>query len=1138
MPTIYDNMSAGHMLLDALKNVMEGSVAADFCVGYFNLRGWEHLAPLADRFPGTDDSCCRVLVGMERPPEEEAREVTRAVRHEELLDPPTVKRLQRKVAESFRRQLEFGIPTNQAEAALRRLAQHLRAGKVRVKLFLRHPLHAKLYLVHRTDSVAPLVGYVGSSNLTQSGLLKNGELNVDVLEQDAARKLHDWFHEYWEDRYSLDISAELADLIENSWVREELVRPFLVYLKMVYHLSQDARAGEQEFRLPGDLAGKLLAFQTRAVSLAAHHLHRRGGVLLGDVVGLGKTYTATAIARIFQEDEGSDTLILCPKNLQTMWQQYVEENGLIAKVVPISLAQRVLPELRRYRLVIIDESHNLRNREGARYQAIRDYIERNEPRCLLLTATPYNKQYLDLSNQLRLFLDERKNLGVRPEKHFQQEREEDFTARFQALPTSLVAFEQSDHTDDWRDLLRLYMVRRTRRFIMDSYAEFDPARNRHFLRFPDGRPNYFPVRQPCNLTFALDEGDPCDQYARLYRQEVVDLINSLLLPRYGLAFYVDDRRAERASAAEARIMEDLSRGGLRLMGFCRTNLFKRLESSGHSFILSVRRHILRNMVTLHAVENGLPVPIGTQDAGMLDPSVSDRDDEEAQQDLFEAGEEAPLEAAEEAALLAPSGSSDSLDAFARRAAQVYRQYETEFRGRFRWLAPEYFTADLARALRGDSQALCGLLTDAGAWDPGRDAKLDALEKLLIQDHPDEKVLVFTQFADTAEYLADELKRRGVQSVRSVTGSDGDPTALARRFSPRSNGYEARLGGEELRVLIATDVLSEGQNLQDCHCVVNFDLPWAIIRLIQRAGRVDRIGQEHDTIQVYSFLPAEGVERIIDLYARLRQRLVENGEVVGTDEQFFDEEFEGQVRDLYAERAGALDDIDDDNEVDLASMCLQIWNSASEADRKAVLALPPKVYAARAHCCAPENPPGVLVYLRTTDGNDTLVRVGAGCQVLSQSLSGILREAACAPETPALSRSEEHHTLVAKAVEAAATDENLTGGRLGPPRSVRRRTYERLRTYFDLNRANNLFAGETLARALDAIMRYALTSRARDTLGRQLRLGVTDEAFAEIVMRLYEEDRLVEVVAESDDREPEIVCSIGLRSPEEGSAPNA
>ena len=155
-------------------------------------------------------------------------------------------------------------------------------------------------------------------------------------------------------------------------------------------------------------------FNPQRSKSAAHHLNRRGGVLIGDVVGLGKTLMGTALARIFEDDYDLETLIICPKNLVKMWEDYRDEYRLRARVLSISQVISKLPDLRRYRLVLIDESHNLRNREGKRYRAIQEYIGENESKVILLSATPYNKTYLDLSSQLRLFVDENGDLGIRP----------------------------------------------------------------------------------------------------------------------------------------------------------------------------------------------------------------------------------------------------------------------------------------------------------------------------------------------------------------------------------------------------------------------------------------------------------------------------------------------------------------------------------------------------------------------------------------------------------------------------------------------------------------------------------------------------------------------------------------------------
>ena len=167
-----------------------------------------------------------------------------------------------------------------------------------------------------------------------------------------------------------------------------MIPPYHIYVKMAYHLSQEARAGLTEFRIPKDFGNKLLDFQVAAVKIAAHHLNKRGGVIIGDVVGLGKTLMATALARVFEDDYGLETLIICPKNLVPMWKDYKDEYRLRARVLSVSQAINRLPDMRRFRLVVIDESHNLRNREGKRYRAIQEYIRENESKCILLSATP------------------------------------------------------------------------------------------------------------------------------------------------------------------------------------------------------------------------------------------------------------------------------------------------------------------------------------------------------------------------------------------------------------------------------------------------------------------------------------------------------------------------------------------------------------------------------------------------------------------------------------------------------------------------------------------------------------------------------------------------------------------------------
>jgi hypothetical protein len=1132
VPRIFDNID--QKLLPALKETLEVAYRADFCVGYFNLRGWRQIDARIDQWTGGEAYGCRLLVGMHRRPQDELRLAFSLNENDDRVDNKTAVQLRQQLAQEFRQQLTVGAPTNEDEAGLRRLANQIRAGKVKVRLFLRHPLHAKLYLLFRQDRITPIVGYTGSSNLTFSGLAGQGELNLDVVDQDAAGKLARWFEQRWHDRWCVDISQELVEIIEESWAGEKLIPPYYIYLKMAYHLSREARAGLSEFTIPREFGDRLFDFQTAAVKVAARRLNQRGGVLIGDVVGLGKTIMATAVAKIFQEDYMMDTLIICPKNLVKMWQWYRDEYRLHARVMPITRVQRELPELRRYRLVLIDESHNLRNRDGKRYKAIQEYIQKNDSRCILLSATPYNKSYLDLSSQLRLFVPETADLGIRPERYLRQIGESEFAIRHQAAVRSLPAFEKSEYADDWRELMSLFMVRRTRSFIRDNYAETDPASGRSYLRFADGRRAYFPTRQPRRASFAIDENDPTDQYARMYRDEVVDAINTLELPRYGLGNYVLKRPARPPTPGEQRLIDDLSRGGRRLMGFSRTNLFKRLESSGYAFLLSVERHILRNYIFVHALEHGLDLPIGTQGAEMLDTRFEDEDAEAVDYDtaaLYD-DDTGDLESATVVIDMAPLRTEA---AFRERAAGAYTLYRSHYRRRFKWIRADLFDKTLRRRLLADAQALLGILQRFGDWSVSQDAKLNALHDLLARTHAGEKVLVFSQFADTVRYLEEQLQARGLKDVAAATGASADPTALAWRFSPDSNGRRAQIApAEELRVLIATDVLSEGQNLQDSHVVVNYDLPWAIIRLIQRVGRVDRIGQQAAGILAYTFWPAEGVERIIRLRERLRARLQQNAEVVGTDEAFFEDDASSRPWfDLYHEKAGVLDDEPDgDMEIDLVSHAYQIWKNATDANpalRAVIPRLPPVVYATRTHDAAESGgPPGVLVYLNTARGHNALAWIDGQGHSVTESQFAILKAAACALDTPALPRQPAHHELVQTAVRHLITERTAVGGQLGRPSGARYKTYERLKAYAErLQRSLLAHEAETLVKALDEIFRFPLQEAAKNTLNRQLRSNIPDEALATLVVTLYEEGRLCLVQEADEADEPEIICSLGL-----------
>jgi hypothetical protein len=358
----------------------------------------------------------------------------------------------------------------------------------------------------------------------------------------------------------------------------------------------------------------------------------------------------------------------------------------------------------------------------------------------------------------------------------------------------------------------------------------------------------------------------------------------------------------------------------------------------------------------------------------------------------------------------------------------------------------------------------------------------------------------------------------ISDAEGAKGGSGNLTDLVYRFSPRSNKKE--VPPSELRILVATDVLSEGQNLQDCAIIVNYDLPWAIIRLIQRAGRVDRIGQQSPEVLCYSFLPADGLETIIALRSKVRQRLDENAEVIGTDETFFEGDHNQAVIDLYHEKAGLLDD-EDDSEVDLSSQAYEIWKDAITADpslAKTIPAMQPVSLSTRA---------GVLVYLKTATGANSLAWVDPSGQRVTESQYRILKAAECAPGTPALPRIQNHHQLVADAVAILAAEEAHTGGSLGRPSGAKYKTYERLKRHAAAIKGT-LFNTQALQLTIDDIYKYPLRESAVDLLNRELRANGSDDALAKLATELRDEGKLSQI--QGDDQigaDAKIICSMGL-----------
>lgn len=1107
MPTIYDNITKN--LVEGLKTSLSVSKRGDFCVGYFNLRGWKTISSTIDSISAEEgEPSCRLIVGMGA---DNSKTVSNYYKGTEKVATQKIVVERRKYfAESLVRQLTYGIPTSEDEAGLRKLAKQLSKGVLQVKFFGSYPLHAKLYLAHTNGESSPMVGYVGSSNLTLAGLRQQGELNIDVVDSDATNDLANWFEERWKDKWCLDISEELAAIIEESWAGGP-IDPYDIYIKTAYELSREAIEGSREFKVPKLFREEMLGFQMQAVTLAAERLYKHDGVIISDVVGLGKTLVASAVAKTFQDDYGGNVLVICPPNLQKMWKDYFHIYEIAGEVLSLGRVND-LKEKKRFHTVIIDESHNLRNRESRRYSWVKDYIDTNACRVILLTATPYNKEFKDIASQLRLFFDPSADLGIRPETYIRSLLDEKKTFRVMhpsTLISSIAAFEQSDKVDDWRELMRVFMVRRTRSHIKRNYAEYDEERKQHYLTFNNGKKYYFPDRVPKCVNFQMDDTKPDDQYALLYSEAVIHGIGNLKLPRYGVGEYLleryKDASDESLSSEEKRIIENLSRAGTRLIGFTGSNLFKRLESSGPAFLLSVRRHIVRNAVYLSALEEKGMFPIGD----VYSDFVEDED---------------------EATLFSDSiNNANSIDAFMDLGRKIYKSIvspnvdnvdENIGAEKIKFIYTKYFQNKIATDLISDCEALIKILNLVPEWNPEGDRKLNALCDLCSKIHKGDKLLIFTQFKDTAKYMYAEFVKRGIDGVAMVHGGTADILDQVKKFSPVSNKHSGDVTKGSTRIMVTTDSLSEGQNLQDCSVVVNFDMPWATIRLVQRVGRVDRIGQKADKIFCYSFLPENGVDRVLGLRERLINRINENAEVIGSDENFF----EGIQVNLSQVYDGTINLEDPDDETDLISRAYDIWTQAVKENsglKKRIEKLPNVVYSAK----RTTGTTGTLAYIKTSNSQHILAQVDDKGEVISQSQSEILDLLQCEPEEEKMDIADNHHDLVAKSIEYIKEIQEDMGGQLGGPNTVKHRVYIKLKSYLEENKGS-LFT-EDLSRAFDGVYKYPFKESARDKLRRLLSQGIDDESLARTVVTMWDEGNLLAVPKDSEDFETDIVCSMGL-----------
>ena len=738
-----------------------------------------------------------------------------------------------------------------------------------------------------------------AADFTQEGLgyeRKPGSvMGVSHFEGAAeAAGLKAMFESVWANpALTADVTAEVAAQVETLY-REN--PPEFIYFLTLYHLFRDFLEGNGDDDIRPGLKfeesavwNHLYDFQKDAVVGAIRKLEKYKGCIIADSVGLGKTYEALAVIKYYQE-RNDRVLVLCPKRLRDNWTLWTHDNDDRNPLAEDRFSYTVLnhTDLSRYRgmsgdvdlehlrwgnfdLIVIDESHNFRNKstdadKKDRYtRLIEDVIKQGRrTKVLMLSATPVNNKLLDLRNQIELITEG-------DDAYLAQT--DGIESVTQVTRTAQARFNEWSKLDDGE--------RTTESFVNAVNADYlklldvlTIARSRkHIVKYYGAADGTFPTRRaPLSFTTPIDSQGELPPIS-----ELNDMIAQLTFAQYQLLSYV---RPERRRKYEDRYGDTWGKDfgsqvhrTRAVANLMRVNVLKRMESSVNSFRITLRR-ILEGCEDLRR-----RLDVGQTGAGYdAAPMCEGMDDDDAEE--VEAGGKVAV---------------DLRDVDALR---------------------------LGQDLGFDIAMLGRLLEYADAVTPERDAKLARLHEFIVQkvrepyNEGNRKVLVFTAFADTADYLfqqlAPALKEELGLECAEVAGSANRTYALKLRrttfenilahFSPLSKELPAAARAEgEIDVVFATDCISEGQNLQDCDCLVNYDIHWNPVRIIQRFGRIDRLGSKNRQIQLVDFWPDIELDEYIQLEGRVKGRMALLDASATGEENVLEHKAPGEMNDLIYRR---------------------------------------------------------------------------------------------------------------------------------------------------------------------------------------------------------------------------------------------
>jgi superfamily II DNA or RNA helicase len=1002
MSDIIDNRD--RHLAEQIRTNLDSSTAAHFAVGYFFLSGF---TAIADKLPHIKH--LRLLIGNttnRQTIEQIAQGYQQLELIEDRLDAQTYPNHQALVTDNskqVRSQLELMEQSDESETLVKNLVQTIEEKRLEVKVYTKGVLHAKAYIFDygdifdgkgkKLDRSEQGIAIVGSSNLTLSGLNNNTELNVVIHGNDNHQQLTNWFDELWD--VAEDFDAVLMQEMKQSWVMN-IATPYDVYMKTLYHLVRDRLelAPVDIIIDPNDISKQLADFQTRAVENALKNIENYGGAFVSDVVGLGKSYIGAAIVKRMEQKERARTLIICPPPLMKMWEDYNEKYHLNARVLSMGMLKRdkehdlrALLEDEKYKhrdFVLVDESHHLRNYGTQRYKVLQEYLAAGDRRCCFLTATPRNKSALDIYHQIKLFHQtDITNLPIDPPD----------------LKQYFGMVEKGER--NLPDLLSHILIRRTRNHILrfyglDSETNLSIAASPHINEYLSGqrkayilvggRHQYFPKRRLETIEYSIEDTYKNGLYQDLRKylgigksskqKSLKTLTNTLCYARYGLGNYV------LASKQQQEPYKGLQTAGANLRGLIRVLLFKRFESSVYAFQQTIDRMILAHERFLLGLQEGI-IPAGKDAQAILN-------DEEA------AGED----------------ELDIIDAL----RSVSGKYDIEDFDRVK--LTKHITHDL-KILKQIHQLVVPII-------PAQDAKLQTLKQWLAKpDILGKKQIIFTQYADTAQYLYDQITddsdRDDIEVIHSNSGKDKG--RLVQRFAPKANdNYQLKPGETELNTLIATDILAEGLNLQDGDMIINYDLHWNPVKLIQRFGRIDRIGTEKETIYGYNFLPELGIEKNLGLKEKLQRRIQEIHETIGEDSAILDNSEqlnENAMYAIYEHRDKQLDlfDLEPAPSIDLtdAEEMLRQLQRDNPNEFNRIVNLPNGIRTAKL-----ASDTSTFVFCESSNINDPsekrypqLFLLDRSGEIISRDISKILSMITAKEDTPTALLPQTHNQTVAQ-----------------------------------------------------------------------------------------------------------------------------